>query len=98
LDNLRALGEIHPNIWIRVPVIPGLNDDDEHVERVARLALTTPGVRQINLIPYHRSGMAKFRRLGKTYALENIPNPSDEQLERMRDKLSSFGLTAVMGG
>jgi len=35
LDNLEALAEQHANIWIRVPLIPGLNDQPEELEAMA---------------------------------------------------------------
>ena len=37
LENLTALGKIHNNIWLRMPIIPGINDDDENLEAVADL-------------------------------------------------------------
>jgi pyruvate formate lyase activating enzyme len=64
LENLPALGNIHRNIWIRMPLIPGFNDDPEHVEAVARFAASMPGVRQVNLLPYHATAAHKWKSLG----------------------------------
>jgi pyruvate formate lyase activating enzyme len=65
LENLPALGSIHRNIWIRMPLIPGFNDDPEQVEAVARFAASVPGVRQVNLLPYHGTAAHKWKSLGK---------------------------------
>lgn len=98
LENLKALGDIHNNIWIRTPVIPGLNDDDGNMEALAKFAASVPGVRQVNLLPYHRTGIAKFKRLRKEYRLNDIADPSAEHLEKLRQKLCDFGLAAKTGG
>ena len=34
LENLIKLSRMHQNIWIRVPVIPGINDGEENVHRM----------------------------------------------------------------
>ncbi len=98
LENLEALGKIHNNIWLRMPIIPGLNDDDENLEAVARLAAAIPGVRQVNLLPYHKTGIVKFKRLRQTYRLEEVPASSPEDMERARQKFCAFGLIVKTGG
>ncbi len=64
LENLTELGRVHDNIWIRIPVIPGINDDDGQMKEAARFAVSVPGIRKVNLLPYHKIGIAKFRRVG----------------------------------
>jgi len=59
LDNLRELGQVHENIWLRIPVVPGVNDDAPQLEAAARLAASLPGVRRVNLLPYHSLGTRK---------------------------------------
>jgi pyruvate formate lyase activating enzyme len=98
LENVLALGRVHSNIWIRVPLVPGLNDDDKQLEDTARFAASIPGVRQINILPYHKTAIHKFRRLGRPCRLEQIPDPTPERLEQVRQKLSAFGLAVKTGG
>jgi pyruvate formate lyase activating enzyme len=98
LENLLGLGRVHSNIWIRMPLIPGLNDDDGQLEATARFAVSILGVRQINVLPYHKTAIHKFRRLGRPYQLGQIPDPTPEHLEKVRQKLGAFGLTVTKGG
>jgi len=98
LENLMALSKIHNNIWVRVPIIPGINDDDENLEALARFAASIPAVRQVNLLPYHRTAIVKFKRLRQTYRLEEVTAPSPEDMEKARQKFCAFGLTAKTGG
>jgi pyruvate formate lyase activating enzyme len=98
LENLKALGNIHNNIWVRLPIIPGINDDEENLEAIAKFTASVPSVRQVNLLPYHRAGIIKFERLQQTYPLENVSEPSPEHLEKARGKFRRLGLITKMGG
>jgi pyruvate formate lyase activating enzyme len=98
LENLRALAKAHANIWLRVPVIPGVNDSDENLQATAEFATTLANIRQVNLLPYHRIGLLKFRRLGQPYSMESVEPPSGERMERAAGLFRSFGLTAKVGG
>ena len=98
LDNLRALGGIHDNIWIRVPILPGLNDDDAQLDAMACLAASIAGVRQVNLLPYHQTGIHKFRQLGRAYRLERLAPPSPERMEDVAARFRAFGLQVRVGG
>jgi len=98
LENLKALGGIHGNIWLRLPVIPGVNDDEKNLQAVAQIAVSIPAVRQVNLLPYHKTGIAKFKRLKQPYRLESVPDPSAELLEKVRQNFTAFGLTVKTGG
>jgi pyruvate formate lyase activating enzyme len=98
LENLRTLAPLHGHIWIRVPVIPGVNDDGANLEGIARFAAGLQGVRQVNLLPYHRTGVEKFRRLGKSPPLTGLDQPSQEQLRKALRLFEGFGLTVRLGG
>lgn len=98
LENLRALGEVHHNIWIRVPIIPGVNDDDVSINALAGFAASIRNVRQVNLLPYHKTGIAKFKRLRQIYRLENISEALPERLDQIRVRFVAHGLNAKMGG
>jgi pyruvate formate lyase activating enzyme len=98
LSNLQALGAAHEQIWIRVPVIPGINDSERELKVLARFAASLPSVRQVNLLPYHRNGLPKACRLGRFSPLAEVEPPSAEFMCRAADILSSFGLSAKIGG
>lgn len=97
LENLKALDRAQSRLWLRVPVIPGVNDDDANLEGIARLALAHPGVQQVHLLPYHKTGVQKHRRLGGAYALEHVPSPSAAQMEKAAERFRALGLDARVG-
>ncbi len=98
LDNLRSLGRVHGNIWLRIPIIPGLNDAEEELSAMARFAASVGGVRQINLLPYHRTAILKFQRMGRTYELAGVAPPSPDRMQEILNRFTSVGLTARVGG
>lgn len=65
LDNLFALDQAGAAICLRCPIIPGLNDCDEHFQAIANIANKMKNVLEINLMPYHPLGESKLHRLGK---------------------------------
>jgi pyruvate formate lyase activating enzyme len=97
LDNLVALGERHHRIWVRVPVIPGVNDSGEELERMARFAAGVPGVRRLCLLPYHELGSQKSRRLGRPYRMDGTAVPGPERLEAMAKLFREAGLEVTTG-
>ena len=98
LQNLRALTEVHSNIWIRVPVIPGVNDDAENLTATAAFLHNLPGIRQVDLLPYHATGEAKFARVGKDYLLHGTSSPGSAELDTLAAHFRARGLTAHIGG
>jgi len=98
LDNLRQLSYRHPNVWLRVPLIPGINDAPDELDAIARFAASLSGIRQVNLLPYHRTGIQKFQRLNREYRLPNLASPSSEQMEAAADHFAAHGLKVRVGG
>ncbi len=98
LDNLRALADGHRNIWIRIPVIPAVNDDDANIAATVAFLRTLPSVRQVNLLPYHPIGEAKFARLGKRYAHHGTVTPPPQLLDTIAARFDAHGLTVTIGG
>ncbi len=98
VENLHALGRVHGNIWVRVPLVPGVNDDPRDLEDIVRLAASVPGVRQVNLLSYHATGAAKFARLGQTYPGGELLPPPAELVAQTAARLQELGLPVISGG
>lgn len=97
LDNLLELASRHDNIVIRIPVIPGINDDDDNINETGRFISTLSGVRSVHILPYHRAGAEKYRRLGQTYALPDLRPTDNEKMKAIADKLGNYSLTVQVG-
>lgn len=98
LDNLKKLSERGSDIIIRMPVLKGLNDDPENIQRMVEFLLPLNKSWRINLLPFHRGGEGKRGRLNKKNPLVEFKTPSDEKLKEIKDRLSSQGFHVKIGG
>lgn len=89
LDNLSLLNDLGANVILRCPIIPGCNDDPEHIESIAALAAKHDCVQQIHLEPYHRLGIDKVTQLGLKRPFDTQP-PSKETMEQLRQKIEAL--------
>jgi pyruvate formate lyase activating enzyme len=94
LDNLRKAAP-RSRIWLRVPVISGFNDSEEHIERLIRLAKEV-GAEKISLLPYHEGGKAKSRQTGGVYEFDGS-RPPDDDVRRLQGFIEQRGVAATIG-
>lgn len=101
LENIRLLASLGSDFFIRIPLIEGINIDDENIEATARFLESLPWQRRtVNLLPYHDVGKDKHRRMWSTYNPAAIPmtTPSEETQQRCATQLESHGLRVIIGG
>lgn len=77
-------------VILRMPVIPGINDTDDHLRSAAELAKSHSCIRQVQLMPYHTIGQAKWEQLGYAYSLHQLPGATPEQRNCWQKKLDAF--------
>jgi len=87
LENLRQLCALGQAVRVRVPLIPGLNDSLADLRRLADFIADLPARPQVELLPYHPSGVEKYRRLGRPYLLEDLQPPTDAYLPEISRQL-----------
>lgn len=96
LTNLRWLSDAGAEIWLRIPLIDGVNTAAANIDALLRLAATLR-IRQVNLLPYHPTGSSKAARLGRKLPGRYAP-PSPERLDCIRSQFEAIGLPAFIGG
>jgi pyruvate formate lyase activating enzyme len=98
IQNLRALAERGHPIVLRVPVIPGINDDEENMQLLGAFAADLPHLVQVDLLPYHHSATSKYERLERSYGLNQISPPTEESMAKIAGLMRGFGLSVKIGG
>jgi pyruvate formate lyase activating enzyme len=98
LANLELLARQGAKIRIRVPVIPGLNDDAKNLQALKKFILTLPGVREVHLLPYHRAAREKYRRFNMPDGLDQMLPPPKALLEKIATDWKTDGLRVRIGG
>ena len=103
LENIRHLAERNAPFSIRIPLIEGINADEENIEATASfLSPLTSHLSslKVHLLPYHDVGKDKHRRMGSTFNPKGYPmaTPSEETLQRCKEQLETHGMKVVIGG
>ena len=103
LQNIRLIAEAGHPFQIRIPLIEGINADEQNIEQTARfLSLLTSHFSPltVNLLPYHDVGKDKHLRMGSRYNPQGYPmsTPTEESQQRCRQQLEAYGLHVVIGG
>ncbi|MFY9943781.1 MAG: glycyl-radical enzyme activating protein [Desulfobacterales bacterium] len=98
MENLRCIAAGGSNIVIRFALVPGITDDDDNLDSLARLAHSLETVTRIDLLPYHAAAAGKYRRLGKENRLRGLKPPTAERVAAVKNFLTSRGLQVQVGG
>lgn len=77
-------------VWLRLPVIPGVNDTRDHFREAAAFAGRHPSVVHTEIMPYHDFGAAKWHALGLTYAFDGQSSASPEAVSSWKRLLKEF--------
>lgn len=90
LRNLRMLDENGSKIILRCPIIPTINNNEEHFKGIADIANSLKNILEINIEPYHPLGSNKSEMLGKDYKLKDLTFPTDETVQNWIATISAM--------
>ncbi|MEW6661410.1 MAG: glycyl-radical enzyme activating protein [Bacillota bacterium] len=98
LENLLFLASINHNINVRIPIIPGINNSEENISAIGEFISSLKVVKEINILPYHKTGAEKYSRLKKVYLLPELDPPAAGEIEVIAARLKAYGLKIKVGG
>jgi len=99
LQNLQALAKIGAKIQIRIPLIKGVNIDEENIGATATFVAALAGPRKtIKLLPYHNLAGGKSAKLGQEYEPGPMSGPDEKDLAKVIAQFAAHQLTARVGG
>jgi pyruvate formate lyase activating enzyme len=96
LENLQRIGARGMPVEIRIPVVPGVNDDAANASETSSFLRGIPSITRVTLLGYHRFGEAKYDRLGRAYRLTGTEPPPRERMEEFAAPLRSAGLEVTI--
>lgn len=71
LNNLDVLDDVDAKVILRCPIIPSVNDYNEHFERIAHIANVHSSIQSVEFMPYHPLGISKANNMGEEYVYKN---------------------------
>ena len=96
LANLQKLSDLGANIEIRMPLVPGSNDDEETLRGIGAF-LQNLNITKMKVLPYHSMARSKYAALGMKDTMPDVESPTDEDLQKAVELLKSYGVPAISG-
>ena len=97
LDNLSRLLQEKRLVTVRIPLIPGVNWEEDTLLQIGE-TLRKVGAREVSLLPFHRLGSSKYAALDMEYSFSSCPPPEKKEVEHRRKLLADLGLSVWIGG
>ncbi len=98
LRNLERLSQSGSRMFIRMPVVPTVNDSPGHIAAAGRFLSRLEAVERIDLLAYHRMGEEKAGRMAIGKEKFEFHPPSEEDMDRIASQLRDCGLQVKIGG
>jgi pyruvate formate lyase activating enzyme len=98
LENLKRLAAAGTEIWIRIPLVHGINDDDDHIRRTIAFLQSLKTIRRVGILPYHSGGLEKARRIGRESHFRKFETPSEERIAAVEAAFREAGFEVRRGG
>ena len=86
---LKVVQEMNKPLWLRQVIVPGINDDKEHVLKLKQFASTIKNVEKVELLPYKTIGVHKYKTLNLKYRLDGVEELSQEKLKELNKYLKN---------
>lgn len=85
---LDACQKQNKKLWLRQVIVPGLNDDKQHVLALKKFASKLKNVERVELLPYKTIGVHKYQDLKIKYPLEGVPQMDEEKCREFEKLLN----------
>ena len=82
LSFAKFLNTLNKPVWIRYVLVPTLTDNTAALVELRNFLNTLSNVEKIEVLPYHSLGVAKYDKMGISYPLRNIPQPTKHQINK----------------
>lgn len=98
LENLQHIAAAEIPLRVRLPLVPGCNDDLENIRATAKLLSDLPNTPALDILPYHRLGEPKWGQLDSSYQLHDTVPPSPEHVQTLAEVIGEYGIEVNVGG
>lgn len=96
LKNLEFISKAGANVILRCPLIPDINDNEDHYKGIAETA-NKYNVKEINIMPYHSLGNGKRQKLGMEieFSAQSMKLDRAEQIKKEIEKYTDISIKVI---
>lgn len=87
IDHLKEQGK---KLWVRYVLVPWYSDQEEYINQLWENFWEYPNIKRIEILPYHRLGEHKRKKLGWKYPLEGKEPPTTESINKTKQILEKY--------
>jgi pyruvate formate lyase activating enzyme len=97
LENAKLLGTKAPELIVRTPIVPCVNDNPEDILAIAQFAAQLPNLLYYELLPFHPMASGKYDSLDMDYRARDMKTPAKEQIEALTEVAKQAGIEVRHG-
>jgi pyruvate formate lyase activating enzyme len=95
--NAGIVSESKANVLFRIPLIDGVNSEKENIRKTAEFIESLGEGNKVELLPYHRLGIGKYKMLGREYPGKDFEMPDEETIEELKEIFEHYGIQCSVG-
>lgn len=95
IENFGLLNEQNIDIWVRTPIMSGVNDGDDETDSRITILKKAKNVKQVTLLPYHKYGLEKYHTIGLDDTPHRFQPPSSDKMKNIINRLKAAGIQNV---
>ena len=90
-ESLKLLNDFNKQIVLRCPIIPGINDTEEHFKKIAQLSNEYPCIECVEIMAYHNIGKDKWEQIGENYSFPQLETVNSSIVEKWKSLIRGYG-------
>ena len=98
IANFKTLAARDIPVRVRIPLVAGINDSEDNIAQTCALISNAQNVQGVDILPYHPSAKAKYRKLQLKYMGEDLMAPTNERIESIAETFRSCVPDVHIGG
>lgn len=92
LDFAKRLESLGINVWVRFVFVPGWSDRPDNVQALADFVATLSNIEMLEVLPFHKMGESKWKKMALEYELYDVQEPTAEQTNAIKQVFKDKGL------
>ena len=98
LNNLEKLAKNGSTVNVRIPIIPDFTYFKNNINEIFKYVASLKYIKTVHILPYHNYGKKKYSYSVRTYELDSLKPPSEDQMKKLVHYAGELGLECSTGG